>query len=295
MKGDIKMMKRCADRKVSGRIRATFGTIDLRVFRNRSLLAVSIVSLLITGVASADWRVRDQTLITLMEQIRDNYIGNTDGTVTGHLNDINDRLVIGGDEFAAGGDRADQALEPQQEDDKLPADKARPTAAADVDLSKRCPASGLASLTGVAKEQNTVCVEMYRTEIAKYRFSLEMYELAQARNQKLQEIIEERNALTENDFGKMEENTNKLVALTAQMDNDRDRYSAYMNAYDARSTHLQKASDVLSRAAISGGPVTPESIGSSLIGAGVLAVALRTAAETEERDCTARMRNAGIC
>jgi hypothetical protein len=295
MKGQGKGNGTVANRRISPHLRATFGVIDMRVIRNRGLIALGIVSLLITGAASADWRVRDQTLISLMEQIRDDYIGNTDGTVTHHLNDINDRLVIGGDDFTAGGDRDDQAFEPQQEDDKLPADKARPTAAADVDLSKRCPASGLASLTGVAKEQNTVCVEMYRTEIAKYRFSLEMYELAQTRNQKLQEIIEERNALTEEDFGKMEENTNKLVALTAQMDNDRDRYSAYMNAYDARTAHLQKASDVLGRAAISGGPVTPESIGASLIGAGVLAVALRTAAETEERDCTARMRNAGIC
>jgi hypothetical protein len=282
-------------RTFSQHVRVMFGEIDGRKLRNRSLLTLGLISLLITGAASADWKVEDNTLIQLMEEIRDDYIGKTDGKVTDHLNDINDRLVLEGSEFSAGGDNDDKPLEPLEADDKLPADKAKPTAAIDVDLSKRCPSSGLTSLTGVAKEQSTVCEEMYKTEIAKYRFSLEMYELAQKRNQKLQEIIQERNALTEKDFGKMEENTNKLVALTAQMDNDRDRYTAYMNAYDARILHLQKSSDLLSRAAISGGPVSPASIGSALIGAGVLAVALQSAAETDERSCTDRMRQAGVC
>lgn len=282
-------------RTFSQHIRATFGDVNGRKLRNRSLLSLGLVSLLITGGASADWKVQDETLIRLMEQIRDDYIGNTDGKVTDHLNDINDRLVISGDEFSAGGDNDDKPLEPLQADDRLPANKAKPTAAADVGMAKRCPSSGLTSLTGAAKEQNTVCEEMYKTEIAKYRFSLEMYDLAQKRNEKLQDIIEERNVLTEKDFGKMEENTNKLVALTAQMDNDRDRYTAYMNAYDARIVHLQKSSDLLSKTAISGGAVSPGSIASALVGAGALAIALRTAAETDERGCSEEMHGAGVC
>ena len=134
---------------------------------------------------------------------------------------------------------------------------------------------------------------MYNTEIAKYRFSLEMYDLAKKRNEKLQEIVRERNGLNEKDFGKMEENTNKLVALTVQMDNDRDRYTAYINAYDARMAHLQKSSDLLSQRAINGGNGFSPIPGA--VGAFALATALRTAAKTDERGCSPQMQQAGVC
>ena len=273
---------------------ATFGRIDVRKLRRRGLLVLGVGAVLVTGAASADWRVYDQRVQEVLEDIRDNYIGKDDGTVTTHLKNVNDRLAITGDEYQAGDGGADNPtlVQPKENDDKL-TDKAKPTQAAGVALAERCP--GGTTTTGILAEQHKICQEMYKTEIAKYRFSLEMYDLAQKRNEKLQAIVAERNALDETDFGKMEENTNKLVALTAQMDNDRDRYTTYMNAYDARVMHLQKSSDLLSKQAITGNSGGGGGIVPGAIGAGVLALALRTAAQTGERDCTARMQQAGVC
>lgn len=284
-------------RSLAQGFRATFGQVQAPRLGHKSLVAVGLAGLLVAGAASADWFVKDREAIEILEKIRD-YIGKDPTTVNKNLENLNNRLAIKGDEFKAGDGSADNPtlVEPKESDDKLPTDKAKPTAATGVDMAKRC--SSGTSATGIQAEQNKVCQEMYKTEIAKYRFSLEMYDLAKKRNEKLQAIVAERNALNEKDFGKMEENTNKLVAMTAQMDNDRDRYTAYMNAYDARMVHLQKSSDLLSKQAINGGGGSggglPDML-PGLAGAGALAIALRTAAETEERECTKRMQQAGVC
>lgn len=277
-------------RTFSQQLEATFGRVSAPRVGRKSLIALGMVGLLITGVASADWWVKDQEVIRILEDIRDNYIQKDGGSTTTHLKTANDRLAIKGDEFKVGDGSADNPtlVEPKESDDKLPTDKAKPTAASGVDLAARCP-------TGIQAEQRKVCEEMYKSEIAKYRFSLEMYDLAKKRNEKLQEIVNERNALNEKDFGKMEENTNKLVALTAQMDNDRDRYTAYLNAYEARMVHLQKSSDLLSKQAISGGGSGVGGVLPGIVGAGALAIALRTAAKTSNRNCSDEMRQAGVC
>lgn len=280
-------------RTLSQGFRATFGPLRPPQAGPKSLLALGAVCLLITGAASADWRVYDRRV---HEQLRDEItprIGNTnasgsgEGSVTGNQKQAYDQLRVKGDEFTAGGDSDDKPLEPKEGDDKLTGDKAKPTMATGTDMASRCQATG-------QPQQQTICQEMYKTEIAKYRFSLEMYELAEKRNKKLQEIIKERNDLNEKDFGKMEENTNKLVALTAQMDNDRDRYQAYINAYDARMLHLQKSSDLLASQSINGcGGIGGAIAGAA--GAAVLIGALHGVAKTDARDCTPRMHEAGVC
>ena len=280
-------------------VRATFGRIDPPQAGPKSLLAIGTVCLLITGAASADWKVYDQRV---HEQLRDEItprIGNTDaggggeGSVTGNQKQMYDQLRVKGDEFTAGGDSDDKPLEPKEGNDKLTGDKAKPTLATGVDMAERCPGS-LTALTGPQAEQHKICEEMYKTEIAKYRFSLEMYELAEKRNKKLQEIIKERNDLNEKEFGKMEENTNKLVALTAQMDNDRDRYAAYINAYDARMLHLQKSSDLLAQKALNGGNGWLDAIPAG-VGAFALATALESDTLKTDRECTPQAQQAGVC
>lgn len=281
-------------RSFAQHFQATFGQVDVRKLRRRGLLALGIGAVLVTGAASADWRVYDQRVDEVLKDIRDNYIQKDGGSVTTHLKNVNERLTVKGDEFKAGDGSAESPtlVEPKEASDKLPEDKAKPTAAAGVTLAERCP-GGSETATGIQAEQHKICEEMYNTEIAKYRFSLEMYDLAKKRNEKLQEIVAERNGLGEKDFGKMEENTNKLLALSAQMDNDRDRYTAYMNAYDARMLYLQKSTELLSKRAINGsGAFDPIATGVGALG---LEIALETLAKTEERDCTARMQQAGVC
>jgi hypothetical protein len=272
--------KSISHRSFGEHFQATFGHVDVRRLRRRSLLALGIMAVLVAGAASADWRVYDDNVERVLEQIRDDHIGKDGGTVTTHLKNVNDRLSIKGDEFKAGGDDDSKPVQPKESDDRL-TDKAKPTAAANVAEVDRCqtPKGGGG---GIPQQQNIVCKELYKTEIARYRFSLEMYDLAEKRNKKLQEIIAERNALNEKDFGKMEENTNKLVALQAQMDNDRDRYQTYMQAYQARTDHLVKTKELLAEQAMSGnGKSNPMG---GIVGGAVLLTALKAAGHSSERD-----------
>lgn len=265
-------------RSFGEQFQATFGQMDTRKLRCRGLLALGVMAVLVTGAASADWRVYDDNVERVLEQIRDDHIGKDGGTVTTHLKNVNDRLSIKGDEFKAGGDDDSKPVQPKESDDRL-TDKAKPTAATDVALADRCPPR---SGGGIPAQQYKVCEETYKTEIARYRFSLEMYDLAEKRNKKLQEIIAERNALNEKDFGKMEENTNKLVALQAQMDNDRDRYNSYMHAYQARMDHLVKTKELLAEQAMNGnGKSNPMG---GLVGGAVLLTALEAAGHSSERN-----------
>ena len=43
------------------------------------------------------------------------------------------------------------------------------------------------------------------------------------------------------------------LALTALMDNDRDRYNTYMAAYNARVAHIKNSQTALTRNALKGG------------------------------------------
>lgn len=265
-------------RSFGDHFQATFGRMDTRKLRRRGLLVLGVMSVLVAGAASADWRVKDQEAIQVLEKILTS-IGEEE-SVNKKLKDVNDRLSIKGDEFKAGGDDDSKPVQPKKEEDRL-TDKEKPTAAMNVAEVDRCqaPKGGGA---GIPQQQNIVCKELYKTEIARYRFSLEMYDLAEKRNKKLQEIIAERNALNEKDFGKMEENTNKLVALQAQMDNDRDRYQTYMQAYQARTDHLVKTKELLAEQAMNGnGKSNPMG---GLVGGAVLLTALKAAGHSSERD-----------
>jgi hypothetical protein len=269
-----------ARRSFGEHFQATFGQMDTRKLRRRGLLALGVMAVLVAGAASADWHVYDERVEEVLIDIRDNYIQKDGGSVTTHLKNVNDRLSIKGDDFKAGGDDDSKPVEPKKEEDRL-TDKEKPTAATDVAEINRCPAPKGGG-TGIPQQQNVVCKEVYKTEIARYRFSLEMYDLAEKRNKKLQEIIAERNALNEKDFGKMEENTNKLVALQAQMDNDRDRYNSYMQAYQARMEHLVKTKELLAEQAMNGnGKSNPMG---GLVGGAVLLTALKAAGHSSERD-----------
>ncbi|MNT49634.1 hypothetical protein D3C72_1864990 [compost metagenome] len=59
--------------------------------------------------------------------------------------------------------------------------------------------------------------------------------------------------MSDNDYANLQYNTNELLALTALMDNDRDRYQTYMAAYDARVQHIHNTQIALTRNALKGG------------------------------------------
>lgn len=276
---------RATRRPLAQHVQATFGGIDPRRLRRRVLVALGVAAVLVTGAASADWRVKDTEAIRVLERILTS-IGEEE-SVNQKLDDLNAKLQI--DQRPS--DQTPEMIPEPTGNEQL--DPQAPTTAAGVDLASRCP-GGLTSLTGIPAEQNKICQEMVHSELAMYRFSMRMFERAKENYDRLKTIEDERRGMDENDYADLQDNSNKLLALTALMDNDRDRYRTYMSAYEARMLHLQKASDLLSKKTINGqsggGGLLP-----GLAGAGALALALRTAAQTEERDCTARMQAAGAC
>ena len=253
-------------------LRRTFGRVDLSGIRQRGLLLAGLVCLLATGAASADWRVYDETVDkTLQDRFGDT------GTVTGQLNDANDKLRIKTASTNAG-DQSSKVLEEPTGDEKLNETVPSQAITPNTMLAQRCPAPKISD--GIPGQQFVICQEMVKTELAQYRFSLRMFKLAQERHDRLHRIEEERAELSENDYGDLLDNSNKLQALIALMDNDRDRYDTYMQAYAARLNQLDIARDLLSQQALRGSG-QPDVV-STATGAAVLVTAVAALGHTKE-------------
>jgi len=76
--------------------------------------------------------------------------------------------------------------------------------------------------------------------------------MTSSRESDLKSLIAARQALQSEDFGKLEDNTNKMIALRAQMDIDRQQMESINNAYTLRLNYLQGQQTQLAQAANSG-------------------------------------------
>lgn len=202
-------------------------------------ITVAILALLGTGVAAAAWQVNDAKT---QEEIREiqNRLGE-EGTVTGRINDLNRKLQI----EERGGTTPTMIVEPTG-DEKL--DAAQPSSTS-VAIDKLCTAG---AMTVLGAQQQSLCREIANTELAQYRFSLRMFARAEENYKRLKEIEDHRRSLGEEDYANIQQNTNELLALTALMDNDRDRYQTYMAAYGARIVHIRNSQTALTRNALKG-------------------------------------------
>ena len=216
-----------------------FGADPVLPKANRWLvLSFAIASLLGAGVAMAAWEVTDSKTQSKL----DSKLG-SNGTVTGQLNDVNTKLRVS-----------------KRQTDDTPTMVAEPTG--DEKLDKTKPGATVMSMenlcvkgadTQLATHQLELCQEMAKTELAKYRFSMRMFERSKENYDRLKKIQDRRRQLSDNDYANLQYNTNELLALTALMDNDRDRYQTYMAAYDARVLHIQNTQVALTRNALKGG------------------------------------------
>jgi len=160
-------------------------------------------------------------------------------------------------------------------------DPERPSAVVEFGLAERCPAVA-GPVDGRAGRQQALCEEMVRTELARYRYSVRMYEVTQVRNKRLAEIEGERAAILEDQPGKLQDNSNKLLVLLSRMQIDRQQHQTYMDAYEARLRYLSAARDTLAAQAMDGdrsAAATTIAIGSL----GALALALE-GVQTERHD-----------
>jgi len=224
----------------------TFGTELTAPKANRwVLLGVTVVALLGTGVAMAAWKVDDDESQRELGKIKDN-LGNEGGSVTRHLNNLNRKLQI----QQRGGSTPEMIVEPTG-DEAL--NKTQPSSVV-VSMDQLCSAG---APTPLGLQQQTLCQELAKTELAQYRFSLRMFERSKQNYDRLKQLDDHRRSLSSDDYANIEYNTNEVLALTALMDNDRDRYQTYMAAYQARVSHLQNSRSALTRNALKGNGALP--------------------------------------
>ena len=219
----------------------TFGTsLTMPKASPRLVIALAIVALLGTGVAAAAWEVNDRKTQDELKEVQSR-LGNN-GTVTGELNDINRKLQIN----PRGGTTPDMVAEPTG-DEALNATQPSTTA---VPMTQLCTTG---ASTPLGQQQQQLCRELANTELAQYRFSMRMFERASENYTRLKQLEDHRRGLSADDYANIQYNTNEVLALTALMDNDRDRYNTYMAAYDARVMHIKNSQTSLTRNALKGG------------------------------------------
>lgn len=221
--------------------------------------AAIAMSCIAIGGAQAAWEVNDRNSQRYLQSI-DRRLG--DGNANQMLENIRNDHRLGNSKTAG-------SLEPEPTGtEKL--DKAQ-ISPVTVTVDDRCPSNG----GGLKGKQRQLCEKLIETEKARYAYSLRMYELTTKRKERLEELERERSGLGANEYGKLQDNSNQLLALISLIQLDQQQHAAYMAAYDARIQHLTAAQDTLSRQALEGSrKSTAAAIGGAVGGAAALQIAL---------------------
>jgi hypothetical protein len=240
------------------------------------------VALLVIGVgavssAQAQWRVVDNAANTKLQDMNGRIgttsaNGNGNGTVNGNLRELYQQQVF--ESFNGNNDDSKAAPEPEE---KL--QHAQPTqSGVNMSADNRCKQA----TSGIAQQQYQLCREIVNTELAKYNYSLKMYEVTTQRQRYLDELKRQRGNIRSHEVGKLQDNTNRILLLMSQMEIDRQQQQTYMDAYVARIGYLQEASKTLSQQALEGkgsasGPGGLGGLIGGAVGIGTLKLALDAA------------------
>lgn len=248
----------------------------MRATRNPSMPRLSRVSamlipalLLVAGQAAAEWKVSDRNTHEGLDRVNETLESQTNK----RLEEIRNQQKIG---------KAGKSATEDPKDPELSLDEEKPTEVAQFGEETRCPDSGTKSKTG--QNQLTICKEIVKTELAQYKYALAMRKVALERQKRLKAIEDARANLTDDSTGKLQSNSNELLALLARMEVDRQQYRTYMDAYAARLSYLRALRESLGENALNGkkAGTTP---GDVVTGVGTLAT-LRGALEASQSSYT---------
>lgn len=226
-------------------------------FRHRARRLVGAASLLllfaIAPAAHAQWEVNDADANATLRQIRgDTQSANTalgtpqDGgghSMNNNLDAINRKLVIGTYDASQPGPRV---KDPAQ---ALPADSTV------LDDGAKC--------SQVASPQQETCQKIVQIENAQYQYMLTMYANSKVRDDMLRTLLKEREQISASDpnqYGRLENNTNKLTALYNLIALDQQQMQSVNYAYDANLRYLRAVQTLAANAASTG--KSPSSLGS---------------------------------
>jgi len=135
-----------------------------------------------------------------------------------------------------------------------------------------------------AASQQDTCTELVRTRNAQYMYMKTMYDNTSTRHRRLTELVDARRQLTITDFGKLEDNTNQILALQTLAVLDRQQMETAHHAYQARIDHLNHQLTHRANSATSGMPM--DGLGSlvgSAVGGLVGGAVLKTALDASKR------------
>lgn len=196
------------------------------------LLMLGAVAL--SPIAHAQWQVHDTEVNNVLGSTSDGTINKNTKDTADRSENIRDRLTIGAyDDKKPGARILDPAV-------ALP--KAASSAA--LDNGQSCKS--------LNDKQQTICQQIIDIQNAQYKFMLTVYETSADRDTVLRELLTARSGIGEADYGKLEDNTNKLTALYNLIALDRQQMDSVNYAYNANVTYLTKKLALAAKAAQSG-------------------------------------------
>ncbi|MDR6644130.1 hypothetical protein J2X57_003368 [Luteibacter sp. 1214] len=209
--------------------------------------------------AQQEWAVHDSDANSTLSDIK----GNTKGTntdTTALKTAIGDTNAGGGNTVNANLDAINKKLIIGNSENNQPYKDSQPGARV-VDPDEVLPASTSTALDdgagckAVADAQQATCNKIVAIQNAKYKYMLLMYETNKKRDDMLRELLIERSKITASDanqYGKLEDNTNKLTALYNLISLDQQQMATVNYAYDANIEYLRKAQALMARGANTG-------------------------------------------
>ena len=138
---------------------------------------------------------------------------------------------------------------------------------------QRCGSAPARHRTGV--EQHGYCVSIVRTENHRFNALVEMLEVVADRDEELRAAYVERDGIGPEEEGKLASNTNRILAIQGQLQNDVQGGERLLSAYDGALRALREHHVALANESLGGRP-------GSALGQGLaLKLALRVARERD--------------
>lgn len=217
MKTQIKCLNKTPISALAAHADHTFGVGMLRVFfRRTAVLGASLATVLLMGSASAEWLVQDRQARQRLASINDR-IGGGD-TVNKNLDDLRLQQRVQGEVY-----NPTASEETKSKLAEAPAHQTKEAA-----QQARCAGKK------VSPEQRNICNAIVELEFKRYQYLQDMRALSLRREQELSRIYEERKAIGEWEMGRLQSNTNRLLALIAHQRIDQLNLEMALATFDER-------------------------------------------------------------
>lgn len=206
-------------------------------------LALILLVVFFAGAAHAQQEVTvsDQKVISNTSEIK----GNTEN-IKKQTENISNQI---GGSTSGKDDTVNDHLKNIETFTKSPASALSTVSKPDVDLDTITPSADSGSCGGRATLQQQNCKDIISTKNAKFAYMKAMYDMAAKRQTTLNDLQTARHNLETKDFGKLQDNTNQILTLIAQIQIDRQRMESVYNAYSSRIEYLQNRQTQLAKVA----------------------------------------------